>query len=268
MKSQIKKLLQQYNLTPNKLMGQNFLIDETVLQKIIETAELAKNDTVLEIGPGLGILTEELAKNSGKVIAVEKDKNLATILKNNLKKYENLEIIESDILKWEKLSALQNYKVVANIPFYLTARLIRILMEIENKPERIILMIQKEVAARICAAPPKMSLLSYSVQFYAKPQIISFVSKKSFWPEPKIDSAILKIIPQKTPPIISPDIFFTVLKAGFSQPRKQLANNLAKSLKIERQKIETILKQNGINPEQRAETLSIEDWINLSQNLF
>ena len=271
LKTTIKNLLQEYNIRPNKLMGQNFLINPRVLQKIIETADL-KNDIVLEVGPGLGTLTQELAKKAKKVIAVEKDKQMNEVLKETLKDFKNVEIIEGDILKIlkQKPSILKSskYKVVANIPYYLTSPLIRMLLESANPPEEIILMIQKEVAQRITAQPPKMNLLAVSIQFYAQPKTISYVSKASFWPEPKVDSAIIKISNIEKIKEIDQERFFKIIKAGFSSPRKQLANNLSEKLKIDKGEIKSALAKCGLNPQARAESLRIENWEKLLQSTF
>jgi len=257
-------------------MGHNFLINPRVLQKIIETADL-KNDIVLEVGPGLGTLTQELAKKAKKVIAVEKDKQMNEVLKETLKDFDNIEIVEGDILKIlkQKPSILKNskYKVVANIPYYLTSPLIRMLLESDNPPEEIVLMIQKEVAQRITAQPPKMNLLAISVQFYAQPKTISYISKASFWPEPKVDSAIIRITPHpsvilRAKPEESHQRFFKIVKAGFSSPRKQLANNLSEKLKIDKEKIKTALAECELNPQARAESLNVEDWKKLSSDLI
>jgi len=273
-KSSIKNLLQKHHLRPIKYLGQHFLIDQKVLQKIIQTADLMKKDTVLEIGPGLGTLTLELAKKAGQVIAVEKDKRMCQILKEILKDYKNVEIIQGDILKifkdcpWRRRQG-QSLKIVANIPYYLTSPLIRKFLESSNPPQEMILLIQKEVAQRICAQPPKMSLLAIAVQFYAQPKIITYVSKKSFWPQPKVDSAIIKIVPH--PFVILNDSeessrkqltnkFFNLVKAGFASPRKQLANNLSKNLKIDKEKIKKALTKIGLDPKSRAENLSVGDW--------
>ncbi len=294
------------------MLGQNWLRDKNILRKIISAANLTKDDAVLEVGPGEGILTAELARAAGRVVAVEKDKNLAALLKAKFKDNKNVEIIEGDILKVLNDLPLYKrgiegdlknagkihpnppftkegkvpYKVVSNIPYYLTSRLIRLLLESANPPQDIILMIQKEVAQRICAKPPNMSLLAVSVQFYANAKIIARVSKNAFWPKPKVDSAIIRITP-KIPPTLQRGIkgdlknaekilpnppftkegvvnFFRVLHAGFSHPRKQLLNNLSAGLKIPRAKIAAILQSAGLAPTQRAETLSVEDWIKLS----
>jgi len=265
MKSNIRKLLQQYNLRPSKRLGQNFLIDPGVLQKIIKTADISKNDTVLEIGPGLGTLTKELAKKAKKVIAVEKDKRLVKILKEILKDYKNVEIIHDDVLKIKNYK-IKNYKIVANIPYYLTSPLIRMFLESENPPQEMILTIQKEVAQRICASA-RMNLLAISVQFYSQPKIISYVSKTAFWPQSKVDSAIIKIENIKKPKNINVKKFFRIVKAGFSSPRKQLANNLSKILKIDREEIKKALTECRLDTQVRAENLSIDDWIKLSSKI-
>jgi len=266
---EIKRLLKKYNIYPSKRLGQNFLVDEGILKKIVEAAELSKNDIVLEVGPGIGNLTVELAKSVKKVIAVEKDQDLVRILKELLDcwKVRNVRIVEGDIRKIEncKLKIENCYKVVANIPYYLTSPLIRKFLEASNAPKEMILMVQKEVAQRICANPPQMSILAVSVQFYAKPEIISFVSKKSFWPQPKVDSAIIKIKPliNADKRLINADLFLKTVKTGFSQPRKQLANNLSNGLKMDKGKVKNWLLKNNIQPTQRAETLTIEDWLKL-----
>jgi len=251
----IFEMLKKYKIKPIKHFGQNFLIDKNVLDKIIDAAELTSQDIVLEIGPGLGILTIELLKGTKKVIAVEKDKKLCEILKTNLKRYKNLKIINEDILKI-KIDKLSNYKVVANIPYYLTSPLIRKFLEEKNKPSAIILMVQKEVAQRICASPPHMNLLAIAVQFFAEPKIISYVSKNSFYPMPKVDSAIIKIIP-KSIPDINTEKFFNLVKRGFASKRKMLKNNIPG---IDLEKI-------GLNPGVRAENLPIKDWLKLFHSL-
>jgi 16S rRNA (adenine1518-N6/adenine1519-N6)-dimethyltransferase len=267
MSSRTKNLLKKYKIFPKKWLGQNFLISKEVLKKIVEAAEISKKDKILEIGPGIGNLTIELAKRAKKVIAVEKDKRMIEILKENLKDFKNVKIVQGDILKLEPRSyTLKPYKVVANIPYYLTSRLIRKFLETKNKPKSMVLMVQKEVAQRICAKPPRMNLLAVSVQFYAKPKIISFVPKDCFWPKPKVDSAILKISNLKTQSPKLKELFFKIVKAGFSHPRKQLINNFSKGLKIEKEKIKKWLLENKIKPEKRAESLSSEDWLNLVKN--
>jgi len=275
-KSTIKILLQKYNLRPSKRLGQNFLISQKVLGQIIQAADLSKKDVVLEIGPGLGNITQELARRAKKVIAIEKDRQLVEILKETLKDYQNIQIIHGDILKIQNDQTtpslvkfkIQNYKVVANLPHYITSPTLHLFLESQNPPQEMTLLIQKEVAQRISAKPPKMSLLTVSVQLYSQPKIISYVSKKSFWPQPKVDSALIKIVPHS--PVILSDSeesrgrFFKIVKAGFSSPRKQLVNNLAKGLNLKKEKIKNLLKKAGLDSRIRAGELSIGDWQKLT----
>lgn len=255
---------------PNKLLGQNFLIDKNIRRKIIDAADLRSGDIVLEIGPGAGFLTAELIKRAGRVIAAEKDAQLAVLLAEKFAAAKNLEIIKNDILillRDKSFLAGQRYKVVANIPYYLTSRLIRLLLESANPPREIILTIQKEVALRLCAQPPKMTLLAAATQFYAQPKIIAPVSKNSFRPIPRVDSAIIKITPwPRWQRQIQPEQFFKIVRAGFSHPRKQLANNLTKELNIAPEKISSAFTAANLKNNQRAETLSIADWLVLAQN--
>jgi len=261
----VKELQKKYQVRPSRGLGQNFLVDNSELNKIADSANLQKNDVVLEIGPGTGNLTQELVKRVKKVIIVEKDLRMIEILKKTFGNLENIEIIQGDILKIKELK-IKNYKIVANLPFYLTAPVIRKFLEAKNPPKEMVLVIQKEVAQRICTKVPDLNLLAVSIQFYAKPKIISYISKRSFWPKPKVDSAIIRITPEENEKDISRDLFFKIVKAGFSQPRKQILNNLSSNLKIERIKTSSWLLQNNIKPTQRAETLSVEDWIKLTKS--
>ena len=292
-KKNIKDLLKKHSLQPVKRLGQHFLIDKKILRKIIRVANLKSEDIVLEVGPGTGNLTQELAKMAKKVVAIEKDPKMVEILKETLKNFKNVDIINTDILKINTKTLKtelpkeakvkmrtpfssplkpKNYKIVANIPYYLTSPLIRKFLESGNPPKEMILMVQKEVAQRIYAKPPNMNLLAISVQFYAKPEIISYVSKKSFWPEPKINSAIIKIAPRQPAPYRNGvsgagfrERFFRIVKAGFSQPRKQILNNLTKGLKLDKEVVRAWLEKNKISPLQRAETLTVKDWILLTK---
>ncbi len=260
----------RYKIKPIKRFGQNFLIDKQVIKKVIRAANLHPKDIVLEIGPGTGALTQEIAKTAKKLIAIEKDSNMCKILKQAFRNSKNVEIVNQDILKNYELGIKNyEYKIVANLPFYITAPVIRKFLESKNPPKEMILIIQKEVAQRICAKPPKMSILAVSVQFYSKAKIISYLSKKSFYPRPKVDSAIIKIIPRKSvlPICVDPLLFFKIVKAGFSHPRKQLANNLPNGLKLNKQKVNDLLLKNNVKPSQRAETLRVQDWINLFSSI-
>ena len=256
-------MLQKHETRPIKRYGQNFLIDRLAIKKIIDAADLNSRDIVLEIGPGLGVLTIELAKSVKQVIALEKDYKMIEILKETLRDFNNVEIIQGDALKTKKDFPSFPYKILGNLPFYLTAPIIRQFLEKENPPKEMTLIVQKEVGQRICAEPPQMSILAVSVQLYAEPKIISYISKKSFWPSPKVDSAIIKISNIGLNKGTDRDLFFKIVKAGFSQPRKQLINNLSKGLAMDREKTERWLLNNKIEPSQRAETLKIEDWLNL-----
>ena len=274
----IKNILKKHQFLPSKGLGQNFLTDENAIKRVIIAADLESGNVVLEVGPGLGALTKELAKKAARVIAVEKDPKMVEILRETLKDYKNVEIVLGDILKIENLKLIENwklkienYKVAANLPFYLTAPLIRKFLEEKTPPEDMTLVVQKEVGQRIVARPPEMSILAVSVQFYAQAKIVSYISKESFWPKPKVDAAILKIIPfalSKNPAtagFFDKDLFFKIVKAGFSQPRKQLINNLSQKLEIDKEKIKSWLSKNGIYHTQRAETLEVKDWINLTK---
>jgi 16S rRNA (adenine1518-N6/adenine1519-N6)-dimethyltransferase len=270
----IKNLFKKYHFLPSKRLGQNFLVDKSVLKKIFEPARLSENDIVLEIGPGIGNLTQELAKKVKKVIAIEKDPRMVEILKETLKDFNNIKIIQADILKIENWKLIknwklknENYKVIANLPYYITAPVLRKFLEIEKKPKLMVFLVQKEVAQKICAKVPKMNLLALSVQFYAQPKIIGYLSKKSFWPQPKVDSAILQIRKIQRKRKIDSERFFKIVKAGFRQPRKQILNNLSKMLKLDKEKLKSWLLKNNIQPSQRGETLKIKDWIHLSQSL-
>jgi 16S rRNA (adenine1518-N6/adenine1519-N6)-dimethyltransferase len=282
-KSALTTLLKQHNIEPKKRMGQNFLIDKNILQKIIKAADLSRKDTVLEIGSGLGTLTQELAQKAKKVIAVEKDKKLAEILKEILKDYKNIEIIQGDVLRFDiersdlvqsrrsrsegRTLNLKNYKLVANLPYYITSPAIRMFLESKNLPQEMTLLTQKEVAQRICAKPPRMNLLAVSVQFYGQPKIISYISKNCFWPRPKVDSAIIKIGKIKKPKNFNIKRFFQIVRSGFSSPRKQLVNNLSKMSKIDREKIKKALTECNLDIQVRAGNLSVENWIKLSTKI-
>jgi len=263
-----KNLLTKRGIRPSKRLGQNFLISAQVRTDLVDAAEVTKNDVVLEVGAGIGTITVELAKLAKKVIAVEKDPSLIPILKETTKSYKNIEIIQADILKIPPYPILHTpySKVVGNIPYYLTAPLIRKFLETDTPPKSMTLMVQKEMAQRICAKPPDMSILSVSVQVYAKPEIISYVPRSSFWPQPAVDSAIIKIIPfahDREQKVL--DTFFRIVKAGFSNPRKQLINNLLSGLKISRADTEKWLLACSIAPERRAETLTVEEWLHLAK---
>jgi 16S rRNA (adenine1518-N6/adenine1519-N6)-dimethyltransferase len=270
--AQVKSLLRQTGLRARKSLGQHFLIDGEVLGIIVKTAELSSEDTVIEVGPGLGILTRELARRAGNVVAVELDKELASLLQRQLSSLANLRVINADILK-AKLSQLlggkSDYKVVANLPYYITSPVLRYFVESTPKPSLMVMMVQKEVGEAIVAGPGKMSLLAVSLQMYSKPKIVSYVPAQSFYPQPKVDSVILRFDMLAEPAVKVADTkgFFEVVKCGFSSPRKQIHNSLAHGLGIKASEVAPLLKQADIDPQRRAETLSLEEWAKLYEVL-
>lgn len=264
-------LLKHYGLRAHKGLGQNFLQDPLALEKIVSAAEIQPTDTVLEIGPGLGSLTRYLAVFTKEVIAVELDSNLLPPLKAVLSPYQNVRLVQGDILELslKDLITEKKYLVVANIPYYITSAVIRHLLEGDPKPRRIVLTIQKEVAQRICASPGDMSLLALSVQVYGKPRIAARIPAGAFFPAPKVDSAVLSVDIYPSPLIKTEllDTFFRLIKAGFSQKRKTLRNALSAGLHISPAEAADLLTRANIDPQRRAETLSIEEWENLCEKI-
>ena len=262
-------LLKRYDLHAHKGLGQNFLQDPLALEKIISAAEIQPMDSVLEIGPGLGSLTRYLAISAKEVVAVELDKNLLPPLKAILSPYQNIRLIHGDILKLspKDLNLENDYIVVANIPYYITSAVIRHLLESELKPRRIVLTVQKEVAQRICAEPGDMGLLALSVQIYGKPRVAANIPANAFFPAPKVDSAVLIVDIYSSPRIREEllNTFFKLIKAGFSQKRKTLRNSLSSGLHISPTDAADLLTRVNIDPQRRAETLSIEEWEKLSE---
>ena len=273
----IKELLMKYGAAAEKYLGQHFILSKKALTQMIKAAGIKPNDTVIEIGPGLGTLTQELAKiphpfskgGGPKIIAIEKDPKMISILKETLAGYKNIKIVQADA-RGDKLGikiAKNKYKIVANLPYNVATFLIRQWLELKNSPKLMVLMIQKEVAQRMTAKPPHMNLLAVSTQFLAIAKVVDYVPAKAFWPKPKVDSAIIKIVPKKRPPQKTRRAFFAVVKAGFSQPRKQLIGNLTKKLKTPREKLMEIFKNLNISERARAENLSLEQWILLAKEI-
>jgi len=258
----IPALLRQYGLRPSKKLGQNFLQDEQALRKIVEIADIREQDTVLEIGPGLGGLTRHLARAASQVMAVELDESLFPALQAVLAPYPNVRLIQADILKLRPadLIAAPDYLVVANIPYYITSALLRHLLAESPRPRCLVLTVQEEVAERICAAPGEMSLLALSVQVYGQAEIAARIPAAAFYPTPSVNSAVVSINIYPEPLIPHPllDRFFWLAKASFSQKRKTLRNAL--SAIMPRQEAEQLLLTAGIDPMRRAETLSLAEW--------
>jgi 16S rRNA (adenine1518-N6/adenine1519-N6)-dimethyltransferase len=270
----LKSLLSRFRIRPADRMGQNFLVDREALTAIVAAADLRAEDTVLEIGPGLGTLTMELAARCQRVVAVEKDRKLIKPLNFILKKFSNVEIINDDILKFNleeaisyKLSA-KTYKVVANIPYNITGEILRFLLTLPLRPELIVLLVQKEVGERVVAGPGKQSVLGLSVQYFGQPEILGKVSAAAFWPSPKVDSAILKITPYVRPKLnVSEKDFFRLIKIGFASRRKTLLNNLCAGLRLTKDKCAEILELAEINPQARAQELNMEEWEKLYKRI-
>ncbi len=260
----VHSLLRRYNIDPYKGLGQNFLVDQGALQKIVSSAQITKADTVLEIGAGLGNLTRLLAQAAGRVVAVEIDRKLIPPLTEVMAGYENCQILQGDILELDPAQIVgeENYLVVANIPYYITSAIIRHLLAAAVKPARLVLTMQQEVAKRICAEPGELSLLALSVQVFGKPRILSTIPAGAFYPQPKVDSATLEVALYPEPFMTDRQLtdFFHLAKAGFSQKRKMLRNTISSGLKIPAEKAEGLLRQAGIDPTRRAQTLDLVEW--------
>ncbi|NTU67224.1 MAG: ribosomal RNA small subunit methyltransferase A [Candidatus Moranbacteria bacterium] len=256
---------------PKKHLGQNFLRDEAVLQRIIESSSLSTDDLVLEIGPGEGVLTERLAEHAKKVIAIEIDGDLIGNLRDKFKDDPSVRIINKDILKMNLPEFIAKefkdgkYKLIANIPYYITSPIIRLFLETKLPPTEMILMVQKEVAERIVAKPGSMSILAVSVQYYAQAELLFDVDAESFYPIPEVDSAVIRIKPEaRSRNRDEAKKFFRVVKAGFSSKRKTLSNNLSSSFCLNKKEVDEKLKSAGLSPIQRAQELNIEDWERLA----
>ncbi len=251
-----------------KQLGQNFLKDDAVLDRIVEAASLQKSDVVVEIGPGTGALTRVLSAQAKKVVALEVDTDLMPTLLKQFPLSGNVSIIEQDILTADVADILRkqdvaegdNYKVVANIPYYITAPIIQRLLELPMPPKCIVLMIQKEVAERITAKVGALSILAVSVQYYADPELLFMVSKTAFDPVPKVDSAVVRLIPKRIFNKDTDKLFFRYVKAGFSSRRKTLVNNLSSGFHISKEIVAEKLTRIGIDVNIRAQALSIDDW--------
>jgi 16S rRNA (adenine1518-N6/adenine1519-N6)-dimethyltransferase len=272
---ELKFLLKRYHLTPNKIRGQNFLISDEVLDDIINSSKIDKDSLVLEVGPGLGALTQKLVDNSRQVIALEIDKNLQEVLGTLSKVNKNLKIIWQDILsltdeEWQLLMdkyKAEDYRIVANIPYYLTGKFVRQFIVAKKKPLSMTLMVQKEVAERVVNSK-KQSLLSLSVAFYAKSKIISIVTKNNFYPPPKVDSAILYIYDiHDWNYDIDEKKTWQIIKRGFAFKRKKLFNNLLTDSSVDKEKLEKTFATIGLDSNIRAEKLEPKDWLAIAKSL-
>jgi 16S rRNA (adenine1518-N6/adenine1519-N6)-dimethyltransferase len=281
----VRRLLEQWDLRPSKGLGQNFLVNQTALDRIVVAAELTPDDVVLEIGAGLGTMTERLARDAGHVLAVELDERLIPVLESVLVAFDNVTLIQGDILALDPatiISSVTNqpptsnlqpptsnpqYKVVANLPYYITSAVLRHLLEAGLKPQRLVVTVQREVAERIVAGPGQMSLLAVSVQTYGRPELLFRIKPGGFYPSPGVESAVVRVDVHATPPVPAEDTaaFFRVVRAGFSQRRKQLHNTLAAGLRRSSQEVAARLQEAGIDSRRRAQTLSLEEWARVTR---
>lgn len=277
-----KEILKKYGFSFKKSLGQNFLIDTNILRNIVEYADLTKSSAAIEIGPGIGALTEQLAKRCQKVVAFEIDQRLLPILEDTLEPYPNTCIIHQDILKAdvgkvieEELAGISDIMVVANLPYYVTTPIILKLLE-ENPPIRgIVVMLQKEVAERIAAKPgtKEYGSLSIAIQYYTEAETVMIVPKTVFMPQPNVDSAVIRLTKREEPlvSVISEKFFFTVTRSSFAQRRKTILNNLTSQLPNGKEKKEQILEALSlaeIEPSRRGESLSIPEFARLSDALY
>jgi 16S rRNA (adenine1518-N6/adenine1519-N6)-dimethyltransferase len=274
----VHRLLERWGLRPDKRLGQNFLVDQTALQRIVAAAELAPGDVVLEVGAGLGTLTRRLAQEARHVVAVELDRRLMPVLESVLAGLDNVTLVHGDILALDPAAlvgaagvqppaASMPYKVVANLPYYITSAVLRHLLEASFKPQRMVITVQREVAERIIAKPGRMSLLAVSVQFYGRPQRLFRIKPGGFYPSPGVESAVVRVDLHAAPPVPAEDTaaFFRVVRAGFAQRRKQLRNGLAAGLKWTPEEVMAKLREVGVDPRQRPQELSLEEWARITR---
>ena len=276
----VRELLERYDIRPSKGLGQSFLVAEWAYERILEAAQLSAQDVVLEIGPGLGTLTHRLAQAAHHVIAVELDERMVNILNDTLAGHDNVTVHQGDILETDLAELLEPwigpaepaviYKVVANLPYYITSRALRHLLTAPVRPQRLVLMVQREVADRIVATPRDMSLLAVSVQVFGAPERVCRVPANAFYPRPNVDSAVLAvdIYPEPRVPGALLRRFFQVARAGFQQKRKQIHNSLVANLSLNRETVTDALEQAGIARQRRPQTLSIDEWARLTVALY
>ncbi len=270
----VKNLLQKYNLKPNFTYGQNFLVDEIILQDIVDEAGITKDDCILEIGPGIGNLTRLLLDRAKLVLSIEKDPKFLPLLKSIKKEHKNFryelaDALEYDFQKFFNEQGCKSYKVVANIPYYITGKILQTLLAAKFKPSSIIVLTQKEVAQNVVAKAGDLSILAISVQLFGQPKILKIVPAKSFYPAPKVDSAVLKISPYEKPEyeVADEKRFFKILKACFAGKRKQIHNTLENNLLLSKDDVKKILADLKISSQARPQELTIEQWIELTNRI-
>ncbi len=276
----IKAALDSGGLRPRKKWGQHFLTDPRILESIADAAQVTRDDTILEIGPGLGHLTRVLAQRAARVVAVEVDTDLAEKLRADFATAANVAILQGDVLDaepWDWIARgggagdvpAASYKIVANLPYYITSAILRHVLEAQHKPRVIVVMVQREVAQRIAAQPPQMNLLAVSVQFFAQPRIVRTIAAGAFYPRPQVDSAVVRldVFESSRYAIADPERFFAIVRAGFGERRKQLRNALAHGLGLASPVVAHALNRAEIDPARRAETLTLEEWNKLTRAL-
>ena len=266
----VPEYLKRLGVAPRKALGQHFLANEMILSDIAAAAGVAEGDTVLEIGAGPGGLTEELAKTGANVVAVEIDEELAGATRERLSKYDKLQVLAADMLDFEPIELLHEagadapYVAVGNLPYYITQPIVRMLLESEPRPTRIVVLVQREVAQRMVGGPGRSSLLSLSVEVYGVARLLFDVPPNAFWPPPKVQSALVEIVTRDEPAIDLPpdelESFFHLLRAGFAQPRKQIHNVFPEELGVPPESFERTLEIAGLDPVARAQHLALADW--------
>jgi len=273
-------ILKRHGIRPSKGLGQNFLVRERVVTRILEAADLTPDDLIFEVGPGVGLITRRLAHRAAAVVAVELDRRMIPVLADTLRGCANVRIVQADVLKVDPAEELARalclsettslrYKVVANLPYYITSAALRHVLGARVRPERLIVMVQKEVAQRIVASEGALTLLAIGVQIFGIPEIICPVPASAFYPRPKVDSALLRVRVHPEPRISEAEMprFFRVARAGFAQRRKQLHNSLRHNLRLPHHAVLTALAETRIAPERRPQTLSLDEWARLARAL-
>ncbi|MDJ0756773.1 MAG: 16S rRNA (adenine(1518)-N(6)/adenine(1519)-N(6))-dimethyltransferase RsmA, partial [Ardenticatenaceae bacterium] len=264
-----RDILSAHDIEAKKSLGQNFLFDEHLLRRIAEAIEVRSSDSILEVGPGLGSLTAKLAERAGRVVAVELDDRLIPILRLELARYPHVELIHGDILDFRPEAHFkpdESYKIIANVPYYITGAILEHLLSAPKRPSAVALTVQKDVAERIAAEPGDMSVLAVSVQFFGRPRVAFNLAAGAFWPKPKVASSVITIDctrrPERAEQVTDEKRFFRIVKTGFSQKRKQLHNNLRQILS-EKEAVLAWLDRAGIDSRRRPQTLSLTEWIRL-----
>ena len=275
-----RSLLRRHSVHPRKGMGQHFLVSRDILEAIAAAASLQPDDLVVEVGPGMGALTQVIAGQAGQILAVELDQELVPKLQEILAPHQNVRIVQGDILQLDlerELAAMPGpaataprYKVVANLPYYITTPILRYFFAQRFRPSIIVVTVQEEVGRRMTADPPEMNFLAVLVQFHGQPRIVQRIAPGAFYPPPKVGSAVVHIAMRETLPLDERQAqrFLRLVSGGFSQPRKQVHNPLAQTCGLSRAEIVGILRENGIDEKRRAETLSLEEWLRLSRRLL